>query len=699
MKMLDDGLKKIKNQLLSAQVNLKEEKLSIKVKLVISHILIAVLTIIIITYILTTQAGNSLLEKVNSSNVAYVSKVTKILDGNIKSIEDITRIIVADLELNAIISKNVNDYNSHFAMSEDRKNNYDKKISALQYSNTLIKNIFLVKENETIGKPPLNQQSFADEFYKSDVYKQVDINKKNPSWFFDLYGTHDLYVMRVINNIDTGKFIGVLIIQVKKELLTEELENGFGSMARLAILNSSGKVVLTPEKQEKMDNILYFDQLKSNINKKKENKEPLIGTFTIKKQVEVETTILYGECSNQWIYLMQIPVSEFLGDIQRIKTIAIILLVIITILAVIVGIWIAITISRPIEYIRNKIKLVEQGDLTVQSKYRGIYEIGQLSKSFNHMTSNMKNLIYEVGLVAEKVSTNSSGLEQISKNSAQASKEVMLAVESVTSGATQQASAAENTMNTIYDLVNQFSATREVFNNVVKLTSKTRVASQDTREILDILNLTTKDTVELSQNIQQDIKNLIGRFSEISGIIGTINNISKQTNLLALNAKIEAARAGEAGRGFAVVADEVEKLALQSSAAGNSISEMIKGIFEETTKTENMIINGAGIYIKQEQAVNNTETNISEIINNMNTIITEVNMVYGLLEGMDEVQIEASTSISSIVVIAQDAAAAIEEVLASGQEQLATADQLVNMSLDLGNVITTMEEQLNQFII
>lgn len=686
---------KDKSQLLSNQEKIKKNSLSIKVILTLSHILIAVLPITIISIILTTQASSSLMDKVNSSNTAYVNKVTNIFQNKLLSIEDISKMILVDIDMNKMFGKGLSDYENASLMMNDRQQNFTKKVESILFSNALIVNIFFIKDDEIIGGVLESQKDLYKTFADSEEYKKLSEEGDEPVWFHDLYGTNDLYLMRNIRNINSDKIEGTLVIEVKKDLLLNDLKiSDFNDMDQSSLLDLAGQVIMVAKDNGDMKSTDFNKEL---IQKIKTDPNKSVGSYTTTTGINNESMILYSVLSNDWVYVLNIPTSAILGDIKVLKNVAVILTIIFMIIAVLIGIFIAISISKPIDYICKKMKLVEQGDLTVQSKYVGKHEIGQLSQSFNHMTANMRKLLEEVGIVIERVSTNSNELNTISENSVTSSKEVMQAVESVANGAIEQAKDAENASFVVTDLVNQFNATEEHFSYVVKATNRTKDASENAKGTLDTLNLTTKDTIELSQKIEKDMSEVVKRFEEISGIVGMIDGISEQTNLLALNAAIEAARAGESGKGFAVVAEEVRKLAFQSREAVKSISSIISNINEATTMTQKMIQEGSAIYTKQEKAVNNTGAIFKEIITNMDSIINEVNLVYDLLRGLDQVQVNATDSITSIAAIAEESASSIQEVLASGQEQLATAEQLVNMSSELSNVIFVLRQQMEQF--
>ena len=68
-----------------------------------------------------------------------------------------------------------------------------------------------------------------------------------------------------------------------------------------------------------------------------------------------------------------------------------------------------------------------------------------------------------------------------------------------------------------------------------------------------------------------------------------------------------------------------------------------------------------------------------------------------MLEGLEAVQTQATDATTSIAAIAEETAAAIEEVLASGEEQSATSEHLVTMAMDLSMVIEEMSNKVKHF--
>jgi len=614
--------------------------------------------------------------------------------------------LISDQKVLEVISKKEKDYENLYYMLKDRDENVYSLITSIKASNRDVARIMFINEEEVIDPERTDyffNENFIPTFQKSPEFKQIIEKKSKPVWMYGLFETGDLYFMRSLRNIYSPGTQSILAFALKPDYLLSVLDaTQLGEGASMSIVDTEGKVVVSSNPDRKMGDLLGVAEELNAASLKSiegsEEKEPLAkGSFVTSENVPSETMVVFEETEHGWRYISEIPTSSIYGGINKMSTLAIFLVVICLILALVLGVFLAITISKPIDYIKSRMKLVEQGDLTVRSKHVGKYEIGQLSSSFNKMTENMANLIKETSLLSVEVATDSDELQKIATHSALASKEVIQAVESLSQGATEQATDADKAAHVIKNLVGQMNKTESSFNEVVTVTMRTKKASREATKIIDELSTTTSQSISLSNNIKHDMASLTSRFKEILGIIDMINAISSQTNLLALNAAIEAARAGDAGKGFAVVADEVRKLASQSSDAAKNISRIVNNIYKATQQTEEMIEEGSVIYERQEVAVKNTQGTFNEIVSDMDNIIKEVDNVYILLSGLEEIQNEATDSVTSIAAIAEESASAIEEVLATGQEQTAAADHLQEMASKLSKVIESMNENVNRF--
>ena len=222
-----------------------------------------------------------------------------------------------------------------------------------------------------------------------------------------------------------------------------------------------------------------------------------------------------------------------------------------TIIALAVGIFVAIFLSRRISGATNavlvKAEAIAGGDLTLDDlKLLSDDEIGDLTKAMNKMNGKLNQMIQDIAENAQHVAVASAPISSVSGKITANSQETSAQANVVSNATRASEPEPANGRHGRRGDGSEHQGNREKRH-------RSREGGYRSRKT--------------SGNDEHDEAKLGESSAEIGQVIKVITSIAQQTNLLALNATIEAARAGEAGKGFAVVANEVKELAKETAKA------------------------------------------------------------------------------------------------------------------------------------
>jgi len=286
------------------------------------------------------------------------------------------------------------------------------------------------------------------------------------------------------------------------------------------------------------------------------------------------------------------------------------------------------------ENLAKGLKRVAEGDLTFSFDEAFADEYESLRRDFNAAVTQLRQAMVSVAAATTAIDDGSRELSQAANDLSRRTE--------------QQAAALEQTAAALDEITANVSSS-------TKRAQEARTVAIDANEAARKSGVVVADAVDAMKRIETSS-------SQISSIIGVIDEIAFQTNLLALNAGVEAARAGEAGKGFAVVAQEVRELAQRSAQAAKEIKGLIRN--------SSMEVEG-GVRLVQEtgSALKAIEDYVATVNHHMDAIATSAQeQSLGLSE--------VNAAVNQMDQTTQQNAAMVEEASASSTSLANEADKL-----------------------
>ena len=390
----------------------------------------------------------------------------------------------------------------------------------------------------------------------------------------------------VYNSYNNNEFVGVLGIDISLDQLSRTINSmQIGKTGKAALVDKNLNYITHIEKS-KIGKPIAVKEL---FEKVKNNNSGYLNYNKVENGVSENKMAIFSKTKLHWTVILTVYHSEIDKETQILLYNALVIGLISLIIAVVISIVFAKSLTRPINQLLLSMDKIKAGDFTVRCDLKTRDEIGKIGEGFNVMLAEIVSLIKNVKEASTGVNESAQTLEASSQEASASAEEIARTIDEIASGASDQAMEAENSATLSLNLSNKLNTLLENTQDMLKGTEEVMAANNNGIKMIEELKLTTNQNNEETIKVEGAILGLDNKAKHIEAILATISSISDQTNLLALNASIEAARAGEHGRGFAVVADEIRKLAESSSLAANEIKDIVTNIQNDSSKTVNIM--------------------------------------------------------------------------------------------------------------
>ena len=370
-------------------------------------------------------------------------------------------------------------------------------------------------------------------------------------------------------------------------------------------------------------------------------------------------------------------------------------------IAIGVGVYLANSMAKAVDYSSRQIEKVADGILQFEENKKVVErtdEIGGMARAVRKVMGHLTDVIGKIAFTSEELNNFTDKYVMSFQAVDEHISHMESATNEVANGATSQAMetrAAQDGVANIGEAIEHLTKAVGVLDETTDVMKEYNQKAHETLEELAKISGQTRSSVD---EVYDQTNTTHESATNIRKATDMITAIANQTNLLSLNASIEAARAGDAGRGFAVVADEIRGLSEQSNNSAVQIIKIIKELIENSNLSVETMQGLMKVIEMQDKMLAETENVFAALnkeIGEVSGIVLEIN---NQIRALNEEKAVVTTVVENLAAIAEENAASAEETSATMSELKVIVTECVEDTATIAEMAKVLTDETKQFV-